>query len=147
VGNLERFGGAFRLDDLDTLPPFLYPFIFVAIYFFFLTRPPFFIPGGPPIPMPPPGAAGGGKGIGGALRIALRFGGGAFFLAGILFLLLWFIYAGDFTGVLGSVENGLCFLLASVSFFHRLEDLGPLFGERHRSMHLFQGLRQSSTLT
>jgi hypothetical protein len=40
VGNLERFGGAFRLD-LDTLPPFLYPFIFVAILYFFLTLPPF----------------------------------------------------------------------------------------------------------
>jgi hypothetical protein len=40
VGNLERFGGALRLD-LDTLPPFLHPFIFVAILYFFLTEPPF----------------------------------------------------------------------------------------------------------
>jgi hypothetical protein len=92
--------------------------------------------------MPPPGAGGGPANMGGgALRTALRFAGAFRFVAGILFLLLWFIYAGDFTGVLGSVENRLSFLVAPVGFFHRLEDLGPLFGERHRSMHLFQRFR------
>jgi hypothetical protein len=50
-----------------------------------------------------------------------------------LFVFLWFIYAGDFTGVLGSVENGLRLLVASVGFFHRLEDLLSFGRHWHRS--------------